>query len=196
MTHFIIGLGNPKEEYTHTRHNAGATLLEAFRRQQGMPEWANDKKLRALTTKGMVGREKVTLILPQGYMNKSGLSVKPLVTSAKMAERLIVTYDDLDLPIGGLKISFGRSSGGHRGVESIIRNIKTKDFVRLRLGITPVTPAGKLKKPKGEGKILDFLMGAFTKKEHEVLKEAQTRAAKALTSIITEGKESAMAAFN
>ena len=96
-------------------------------------------------------------------MNKSGLAVKPIITSKKKAEALIVIHDDLDLPIGKFKISFNKSSGGHRGVESIIKAIKTEAFTRVRIGISPATPSGKLKKPKGEKDVGDFILGEFKK---------------------------------
>ena len=81
-------------------------------------------------------------------MNKSGLSLKSAITNKKKAENLVVIYDDLDIPLGKFKISYGRGSGGHKGVESIARSIKTKDFIRIRVGIAPATPSGKVKSPK------------------------------------------------
>ena len=129
-------------------------------------------------------------------MNKSGLSLKPIITSTKKAESLIVIYDDLDMPLGKFKISFGRGSGGHKGVESIARSIKTKDFIRIRVGIAPTTPSGKIKKPKGEQKIIDFILGDFKKPEIEKLKKVFKKVNEALEVIIEEGRSKAMNEFN
>ena len=160
MAYIFVGLGNPGEEYENTRHNTGRILLEWFGKSLDV-EWKEDKKLNATVAKVKVGNTPVTLVLPESYMNNSGKSVKPLITSIKGAEKMIVLYDDLDLPFGKSKISFNRSSGGHRGLESIIKNIKTEKFARVRVGISPVTPSGKMKKPSGEDAVLKVIMGKF-----------------------------------
>jgi peptidyl-tRNA hydrolase, PTH1 family len=183
---YIVGLGNPGEEYENTRHNTGAKALENF---------ANKNKFEVFNTE-KIGKEKIQLLLPQTFMNKSGTSVKPLTTSKKKAENLVVIYDDLDMPLGKLKISFGRGSGGHKGVESIVRSIKTKDFVRIRIGISPSTPKGKVKKPNSEKKIVDFILGNFSKKETETLKKVFRKVNEALETIIKEGRAKAMNEFN
>ena len=135
-------------------------------------------------------------MLPDTYMNKSGLEVKKYITSIKKAERLVVVYDDLDLPFGSFKISFGRGSGGHKGIESIVRTIKTKNFVRVRIGISPTTPSGKMKKPKGDKEVHDFILGDFTKKEKETLKKIKKKIHDALLMIIEEGRARAMNTYN
>jgi PTH1 family peptidyl-tRNA hydrolase len=192
----IVGLGNPGEEYEHTRHNAGRLVVERVRAAEKLPEWHPDGKLNALVSKGKVANENAILVLPETYMNKSGSSVKPLITSAKAAERLIVVHDELDMPLGTMKISFARSSGGHRGVESIIRALKTEKFVRVRVGVSPATPSGKLKKPQGEKKVVDFILKPFTPKEREALKKTERVAVDAIRAILAEGRERAMNRFN
>ncbi|PIT96711.1 aminoacyl-tRNA hydrolase [Candidatus Campbellbacteria bacterium CG10_big_fil_rev_8_21_14_0_10_35_52] len=147
---YIIGLGNPGEEYKNSRHNTGVLSVLHFAKKNDMKIFNADKKIRAIVSIGKIGKEKIMLILPQTFMNKSGLSAGVIVTSRKKAENLIVVYDDLDMPLGKFKISFGRGSGGHKGVESVARAVKTKDFIRVRVGIAPSTPSGKIKKPKGE----------------------------------------------
>ena len=194
--HIIVGLGNPGEEYEGTRHNAGFLCVARFASAHGFPEWKEDKKIRALVSEANIGKEKTKLVLPQTFMNKSGASVKPLVGSKKAASRLIVVHDDLDLPLGSFKISFGKSSGGHRGVESVMKGVGTKDFMRVRVGIAPVTPGGKLRKPTGEKKVLDFIIGKPQKPELEILKKLSKKVSEALTVIISEGKEKAMSEFN
>ena len=141
-------------------------------------------------------KDKVVLVEPDNFMNVSGKSVVPLVKNAKDAERTIVVYDDLDLPLGGMKISFNRSSGGHKGVESIIKALKTREFARLRIGICPTTPSGKLKKPKGEDALLDFIVGPFKKAEADDLKKTIKKGAEALALILEEGREIATGKVN
>lgn len=194
--YIIVGLGNPGEEYKETRHNVGSLCVLRFAAAHDFPEWKEDKKTRALISEASVGNEKTKLVLPQTFMNKSGTSVKPLIGSKKAASLLIVVHDDLDLPLGFFKISFGKSSGGHRGVESVMKSIGTKDFVRVRVGIAPQTPSGKIRKPKGEKKVLDFIIGKPRKPELETLKRLSRKVSEALLMIISEGKEKAMSEFN
>ena len=196
MQYIIVGLGNPGEEYANTRHNAGRMVAEAFRKKNDFPEWTADKNLKARVSKGTWGKDKVILVQPDNFMNVSGKSVAPLVKNAKDAERTIVVYDDLALPLGGMKISFNRSSGGHKGVESIIKALKTKAFARLRIGICPTTPGGKLKKPKGEDALLDFIVGPFKKAEFDDLKKTVKKGAEALALILEEGREIATGKVN
>ena len=196
MQYLIVGLGNPGEEYVNTRHNAGRMVVEAFRKKNDFPEWTADKTLKARVSKGVWGKDKVVLVQPDNFMNVSGKSVAPLVKNAKDAERTIVVYDDLDLPLGGMKISFNRSSGGHRGVESIIKALKTRAFARLRIGICPTTPSGKLRKPKVEKELLDFIVGPFKKAELEEMKEVTKKGREALALILEEGREIATGKAN
>jgi len=196
MSYVIVGLGNPGEKYGQTRHNIGRVMVDSFAQKQNFSQWDTDKKSKSLISEGVVQKENVILLLPEAYMNKSGLSVKPFITSKKKAEQLIVVYDDLDLPLGAFKISFGRGSGGHRGLESIIRSVKTKDFIRVRIGITQATPGGKLKKPKGDKKVLDFILGDFKKGEQDGLKKVSKKVIAALEVIVKEGRQRAMNEYN
>lgn len=196
MQYLIVGLGNPGEEYVNTRHNAGRVIVEQFRKKNDFSEWAKDKTLKALVSKGSFGKDKVVLLEPDNFMNVSGKSVAPLVKNVKDAERTIVVYDDLDLPLGTMKISFNRSSGGHKGVESIIKVLKTQAFVRLRIGICPTTPSGKPRKPRGEQALLDFIVGEFKKHELEAMKKIAKKGADALGLILAEGREKAMGEVN
>lgn len=190
MAQFIIvGLGNPGEEYEQTRHNTGRIMVEAFRKINDFPEWEKDKKLNALTSEGKVGKEKVLLVLPETMMNNSGKSLLPLVKSVKAAKSVIVIYDDLDLPLGLAKISFNRGSGGHRGVESIIKTLKTREFARVRVGIS------KKKKIPAE-KVNDFILGKFSPAEFAELKKLQKKTNAALELWLSRGLEVAMNEFN
>jgi len=209
--HIIVGLGNPGEEYKDTRHNVGRMVVESFAKnaekiaekldtkkaakQTGFEEFSFSKKYNAQVSVGEVNGEKVTLILPETFMNKSGKSLETLITSVKKAEKLVVVHDDLDLGIGRMKILFNRGSGGHKGIESIVRTIKTEAFARLKVGICPTTPTGKPKKPTGE-KLLDFIVGPFKPAEIDEIKVSIKNGAESLYVLINDGREKAMSAFN
>lgn len=192
----IAGLGNPEAEYQHTRHNTGRMMLEMFKVRHKLPDWEADKKAKALISKDEAMGEKVTLVEPDNYMNNSGSSIAYFVKTKKAAEKLIVIYDDLDLPIGSIRVSYNRSAGGHRGVESIIKAIKTEAFLRIRVGISPTTAGGKLKKPKGEDAVGKFILGEFKKPEQEALKKVCDMVCDAIEVLMKEGKEKAMSVFN
>lgn len=192
----IAGLGNPGEEYDETRHNAGRSLLRVFQKTSDFSEWTEDKKKKMISSKGKIGKESVTLLLPNNFMNNSGGVLKNFVLNPKQAEKLVVLYDDIDLPLGKLKISYDRSSGGHNGVESIIKSLKTKAFTRLRIGIAPEDAKGRARKPKGEEKVLKFLLSSFKKDEKDILKKLAKKTNEAIETIVTEGKERAMEKYN
>jgi len=156
-------------------------------------------RLSALVSRGKIGKEEVILLLPQTMMNKSGAALKPLITSIKKAHSLAVLYDDLDLPLGTFKISFKRGSGGHKGIESIVRNIKTKEFVRFRIGISPaIRGAGKsrVKKPQGDEKVIEFILGSFSKREQDVVHHVAKDINEALGVFVKEGRAKAMNDYN
>ncbi len=135
-------------------------------------------------------------ILPETFMNKSGNAVSPLITSIKKAKNLIVIHDDLDLPIGRVKMSFNRGSGGHKGVESIIKKIKTEAFTRIRVGISPKTPSGKTKKPIGGEAVQKHILGKFKETETKELKKIGKISAQVLEIFANDGLESAIAEMN
>lgn len=174
MKWIIAGLGNPGSEYVGTRHNVGREFLEFLAKK--------------LPTKTQV-------VLPNTYMNNSGRAFAKLVTSKKAAEYTVVLHDDLDLPLGSVKISFGSGAGGHKGVESIQKALKTKDFVRIRIGISPATPSGKTKKPNSS-KVNDFVLGKFRASEVEKLKKARKTVAEALEILLEDGRAAAMNSIN
>lgn len=196
MAYIIVGLGNPGEEYAETRHNTGRIMLDAFRKSAGLPEFSPKAKYSALASEGKVGKESVLLLEPETFMNKSGSSFKNIAMNPKKAEKVVVVYDDLDLPFGKVKISFNRGSGGHKGIESIVRALKTEAFVRVRVGISPETPSGKLKKPQGEKAVGDFILGKFKPAEEAELKKIAKRVTEALEAILAEGRELAAGKIN
>lgn len=195
MSYIFVGLGNPGEEYASTRHNTGRILLELLAKSLDA-DWKTDSKLNANIAKVKIGKKPVTFVLPNTFMNNSGKSVKPFITSIKSAEKLIVLYDDLDLPFGVSKISFNKSSGGHRGLESIIKSIKTEKFARVRVGISPTTASGKIRKPQGEEAVTKLILGKFKPEEILEIKKLSKKVNLALEQFVTGGVEKAMTFFN
>ena len=195
--YIFVGLGNPGEEYEGTRHNTGRILLEWFGKKHEA-EWKGDKKLNAQVAKIKIRGHQMstTLVLPDTFMNNSGKSIKQLVVSIKGAEKLMVIYDDLDLPFGSAKISWNKSSGGHKGLESIIKAIKTEKFARIRVGISPISTSGKIRKPQGESLVMKHILGKFKPAELLELKKISKKINLALETFISSGLERAMTEFN
>ncbi len=175
----VVGLGNPGEEYENTRHNTGRILVDMIEKK-----WADNSK------------QKVKFITPDTFMNNSGKAVASLVKSKKDLKDLVVIYDDIDLPIGKMKISFNRSSGGHNGLGSVIKSLKSEEFLRIRIGIAPATPSGKIRKPSGEKDVIKFILGEFKKSELETIKKLSKKIAEAIECIFTESKDKAMSLYN
>jgi PTH1 family peptidyl-tRNA hydrolase len=196
MPYIIAGLGNPGKEYENTRHNTGRIVLNAVAQAFDAEDFSFDKKMNALGAKGKIGKEKVTFIEPETFMNKSGSAIKYLVKSPKVAEKLVVIYDDFQLPLGRIKISFNRSSGGHNGLESVIKAVKTEAFVRIRVGTAAENTKGNAKVPHGDDKVLKFILGKYKDNEIKELKKVSKKATEAVGMIVKEGREKAMSVFN
>lgn len=192
MPHIIAGLGNPGEKYEHTRHNTGREMVMSLSDE----EFSFDTKSNSLVGEVKIGKERVKLIAPETFMNKSGSAVAYFVKNPKAAEKLIVIYDDFNLPLGTLRISFNRSSGGHNGVESIIKSLKTEGFLRIRVGVAPENSKGNARVPHGDDKIEKFILGKWKADEIKELKKIKKRVAEAVSLVITEGKEKAMSIVN
>jgi PTH1 family peptidyl-tRNA hydrolase len=193
MAYVIIGLGNPGPEYAKTRHNAGRMVVELLAKQEGFDDFELKKIAKALVSEGMFDGEKVQLVVPDVSMNLSGKVAPSFVKSVKAAHKLLVIRDELDLPLGVIKMTnVGRGSGGHKGIESIMRALKTKEFVQMKIGISGATPKGKVKKPAGEEKVISHVIGKFSPKEEPVLKKTLVRAAEAARLFVTDGIEKAM----
>ena len=201
MTYIIAGLGNPGAEYENTRHNTGRIILDAIRKEYATGEFEFNKKLNALTAEAKIGKEKVLLVAPETFMNLSGKSLAPIVktksvkiligekkVSIKAADDLLVIYDDFQLPIGRMKISYNKSSGGHNGLESIIKSIKTEAFPRLRIGTAAAKKSGEAKIPRGDDVIEKFILGKFKEEEVKELKKMAKKAVEVVQIWIKEGR--------
>jgi len=192
----IFGLGNPGKEYEETRHNTGRIILNFIAKANDFSGWKDDMKLKSRRAKGEIDGEKMEFITPDTFMNNSGVAVSKIIDSKNKLKNLVVIYDDMDLPIGSLKISFNRSSGGHNGLESIIKKVKSQEFVRIRVGVSPSSPTGKMKKPKGEQAVLKFLLGKFKEDEMKELKKLSKKVSEILVTLSTDGKDKAMSLYN
>jgi len=191
----IAGLGNPGKEYEGTRHNSGRIILDHIRKEWD-GEFEPDKKLNALVSEVKIGKEKATLVAPDTFMNNSGKAIGKLIKNEKAAEKLVVIYDDFQLPLGRMKISFNKSAGGHRGLDSVIKAVKTEAFTRIRIGTAPANSKGEAKVPHGDEKINKFILGKFKPDELKTIKKVAKRAAEAVEMIVKEGREKAMSVFN
>lgn len=188
----IIGLSNPGTEYQNTRHNLGAHTVEQFRERHhsNFSHFGFVKRWNALIAEGSfahIAGEKILLALPQTFMNASGESVGPLFRFYKLSlSDLWVIHDDLDLPLGTMRISVGASAGGHHGAESVIHSVGSSDFPRFRIGIGP----------RGEVPAEKFVLERFSREEEEKLGPTVARACDALEAALKDGVERAQSLFN
>jgi len=183
----IVGLGNPGIEYQFTPHNLGFLAVDRIAQQCGVE--VRNRQCRALTARTVIGSEPVLLAKPEAFMNLSGVSVRELIAQHELRPEsdLIVIYDELDLPLGMIRIRQRGSSAGHNGMESLIGALGTQEFLRIRLGIAP------------DRKISDgvkYVLTPFRKKELKVVDEVLDTAAEAVNIILKEGPAAAMNRFN
>ncbi len=183
----IVGLGNPGEEYERTPHNIGFLVVDRIASERGVE--IRNRQCRALTARIQVGDEPVLLAKPETFMNLSGLSVRELVAEydLKPEADLVVVQDELDFPLGTLRIQTRRSSAGHNGIESIIGALGTQVFLRIRMGVAP------------ERKVTDgqsYLLSPFRKGDLTAVDGMIETAVDAVKSILTEGVAAAMNRFN
>ena len=201
MSYILVGLGNPGSEYDNTRHNLGRMVLEAFAKANDFSPFELDKKLKALVSTGKLATNNLQLIEPETFMNNSGESLKKIKDlrfkiqgkgkeKIKEVTNLAVVHDDLDIPFGSYKISFNKSSGGHKGVESIIKAVKTQAFVRIRVGIA--SSALVVKKSQDEEVVNKVILGKFKPAEMDELKKLSKSISSALSVLVTDGRETAM----
>ncbi len=195
---YILGLGNPGEKYANTRHNIGRMVVEALAEEKNCADWTKNKHANALYTHGVVGEGQVELILPETFMNRSGEVVRYVVEKhGAKPNDFIVVHDEIDLPFGEIKVSVGRGAGGNNGVESIVKHLGSKEFMRVRVGIAPRSFwTGEMKRPQGGGPLERFVLKPFSKKEASALNELSKKVIGAIETFIKKGPEVTMNQYN
>ena len=183
----IVGLGNPGIEYQFTPHNLGFLAIDRIAGDQRVE--VKNRQCRALTARAVIAEQTVLLAKPETFMNLSGVSVRELVKEydAKPESDLIVLQDELDFPLGTLRIHTRRSSAGHNGIESIIGALGTKDFLRIRMGVAP------------ERKVTDgqsYLLAPMRKRDLKVVDGILDTAGEAVKALLKDGPAAAMNRFN
>lgn len=157
----IIGLGNPGKQYEKTRHNIGFDIIDKLSKRNNIP--LNEAKLKGIYGKGMINSQKVILLKPLTYMNLSGECIKAIMDYYKIeTEDIVVIYDDLDLPVGKIRLRQKGSAGGHNGIKSTIAHLGTQQFNRIRVGID---------RPRNGMAISDYVLGKFTNEENGILQD-------------------------
>ncbi len=188
----VVGLGNPEERYAGTRHNLGFDVLDTLIQKLNLQNWSKEEKFKSVVIKA----DQIMLVKPQTFMNKSGMAVKLLADYYKIdPENIVIVYDELDLPLGKIKVRMGGAAAGHHGVESIIEALDTDKFIRVRLGI------GNLRTQSAEhkGQSLSaekFVLQNFMHGEKSKVKHMIKQALKALDILIKEGIYEAQNQFN
>ena len=186
---FIVGLGNPGKKYSKTRHNIGFRIIDAFAKKNGFPAFKVYKKWQALISPKNIYGKKIVLVKPQTFMNDSGGSIKLLMKKSLRGEAktIWVIHDDIDLPLGRIKITKNRGAAGHKGVESIIEELKTKNFIRFRFGINT--------EPKSKN-VEEFVLKNFSIKEEKIVNDIVEKTTNALEMALKEGLEKAREKYN
>jgi PTH1 family peptidyl-tRNA hydrolase len=182
----ITGLGNPGLKYHNTKHNIGFITVDLLAGRHGIK--ISKLKHKALIGEGMIGGKKVMLVKPQTYMNESGQSVRDIVHYYGVApEDLIVVYDDVDLPVGSLRIRGKGSAGSHNGMKSIIYLLEDDGFPRFRVGIGA---------DRGEEPLRSYVLTGFEKSQIDQMRDAVVRCAAAIETMLEDGLEAAMMKYN
>lgn len=182
----IAGLGNPTEEYAHTRHNMGFMVLDALAKEWGIA--VSNYSKRAFLGSGIVAGQKVLLVKPQTYMNLSGVSIREIVSFYKIEkQQILIIYDDIHLPLGQLRIRKKGSAGGHNGMRNIIEQLGTDEISRIRMGVN--------EKPERMD-LAEYVLGKFPKSEQQQLENAILDAVQACGFILEKGMEQAMNRYN
>ncbi len=186
----IVGLGNPGRVYANNRHNIGFICLNYFAKSQGIK--FDQKRGLARIGTGEVAGNKVVVAKPQTYVNLSGQSVSRLIRKFNInINDLLVIHDDLDLPLGKTRISQGSGAGGHKGVESIIQELGSQDFTRIRVGI------GRPDKAEvSEAEIIAYVLSNFTPEQKQAIAQAIPRVSETILCLLTEGLTPAMNKYN
>lgn len=184
--YLIVGLGNPEEEYSKTRHNMGFNTINKIAQKYGID--IKKSKFQGLYESAIIENEKVILLKPQTYMNLSGNCVKEFVDFFKIEnEKVLIIYDDMDIEPGTIKIRKKGSAGGHNGMKSIIQMLGTEEFPRIRIGIG---------RPEYQDDKINYVIGAIPQEEIEKLDQGVEKAKESIIEIVTKGIDFAMNKFN
>lgn len=184
--YLIVGLGNPETDYSKTRHNMGFNVINKIAEKYGIE--VNKKKFDGLYGDGIIEGEKVILLKPQTYMNLSGKSIIQVVNFYKIPlENIIVIYDDVDVDTGLIRIRKKGSSGSHNGMKSVVEELNSEEFARVRIGIG---------KPKFENDMINYVIGAIPDEELEKLQEGVNKGTEAVIEILKNNIDIAMNKFN
>lgn len=182
----IIGLGNPEKDYGNTRHNMGFNVINKIAEKYNIE--INKTKFKALFGSGNINNEKVVLLKPQTFMNLSGESVKEAIDFYKIdLENILIIYDDIDLNPGKIRIKKSGGPGTHNGMRSIVQNLGTENFARLRVGIG---------KPEGHIDLVEYVIGHINQEDKDLLENGVDLAVKAIDTIIDENIDVAMNMYN
>jgi peptidyl-tRNA hydrolase, PTH1 family len=182
----IVGLGNPGRQYEETRHNVGFKVIDELSDQLHIP--LDKAKFNGVFGQGMVNGEKVLLLKPLTYMNLSGESIRPLMDYYDiLVEDILVVYDELDIPVGKIRLREKGSAGGHNGMKSIIQHLGTQEFKRIRIGIN---------RPTNGMKIADYVLGRFPAEELQDIKDAIQKSAEAAEKWVSTSFLQVMNEFN
>ncbi len=181
----LIGLGNPGRQYSQTRHNAGFLVIDRIADEVNIK--LDKKGFQSIYGKGVIKNEPVILVKPQTFMNLSGEAVGPIIKYYRIPlERVLIIYDELDLPLGSIRIRLAGSAGGHNGLSSVVTGLGSQNVPRLRVGI------GR----PDDRKVVDYVLSSFSGEQMTEFKESITKAAQAGISFITDGSQFAMNRFN
>ncbi len=193
--YYIVALGNPGDEYRDTRHNAGWLIADELCSRFHFPPPRLNLHHLGRFTEGVIGDTKVKLLYPDTFMNHSGNAVAKFVPKEDQ-RRLLIIHDEIALPLGTFKISQGKGAGGHNGVHSIVTRVGHQDFIRIRIGIAPVSwLTGRLKVISGE-ELPKYVLGRFSRREQSSLDEIKPVVCEAIRSIIVQGVVTAMNRYN
>lgn len=197
----IIGLGNPGEKYSRTRHNIGFEALDhLLKKYQPVDEssWEEDKKTKSLIKKLSIKKIKAILAKPLTYMNNSGMATSLLISYYKVQpEDIVVIHDELDLPLGKIQIRFGGGTAGHNGLESIIKSIGTDKFLRIRMGVgKPIRVDGKKFDVRGSRAIDQYVLQEFSENEHHEVRIMIKHVQKNLELLLEHGFDTFMSKYN
>jgi len=184
--YLIVGLGNPEADYSKTRHNMGFNTINKIAEKYGIQ--MNKKKFDSLYGEGFIENQKVILLKPQTYMNLSGKAMIQVINFYKIdLENVCVIYDDMDVNPGEIKIRKKGGPGSHNGMKSVIAELNSEEFARIRVGIGT---------PEFKGDSINYVIGAIPEEEQKILDEGTTKAKEAMISILKEGIDKAMNKFN